>query len=170
MKDFTGFELGVTAEPVALETMEDDRAAALALALQARRKIRIFTRDLDAPLYDNPPFAEALSALLLSTPQARLHILLQDSGRAVTQGHRLIELSRRFTSSVQVRRPPEEHQDFPEAFLIADDAGLLHRRFANRYEGTVDFAAPREARRLMGFFDEVWELSAPDPEMRALHL
>lgn len=170
MTDFSQFELGKTAETVALENIEDHRLAALALAQQARRKIHIFSSDLEAPLYDNLPFATALVKLILRSQHSRILILVQDSGRVAREGHRVIELARQFPSYVHIRRPPEEYLDHPEAFLIVDDIGVLHRRLNYRYEGTVNFAAARQARTLQQFFSKVWDVSVPDPELRQLYI
>ncbi len=170
MTDFSQFELGTTAETVSLESIEDHRLAALALVQQARRKIQIFSHDLEAPLYDNLPFATALVKLVLRSQYSQILILVQDSNRVAREGHRLVEFARQFPSYVHVRRPPEEFLDHPESFLIVDDIGVLHRRLNYRYEGTVNFAAARQARTLQQFFSKVWDVSAPDPELRLLHL
>ncbi len=171
MEDFDELEPDVTTEPVALSTVEDTRLAALTLARQARRRILIFTRDLDPPLYNNLLFTTALLNLILrSKHHAQIRILVQDPDHAVKHGHRLLDLCRRFSSFIEARRLPEEYRNHPEAFLIADETGLLHWRYADRYEGTVNYSAPRAASELARFFTNVWELSVPDPELRSLQL
>jgi hypothetical protein len=95
---------------------------------------------------------------------------LQDGRSAVQSGNRLIELARRLSSRIQIRRPPVEHRDFAATFLLADDSGYLQRPFHDRYEGTASFNKPDTNRRLKQSFMEVWEHSQPDAEMRRLHL
>ena len=164
------FILGVTAAPVALETREENRIAACALARQARSHLCIFTRDLDPPLYDDLCFLDAVTALATRSRFARVRVLVQNSEKAVKYGHRLIELSRRLSSFIQLRRPHADYQDYNEAFLVADGVGLLHRALAHRYEAEVDFKAPLRARLLLKFFDEAWDKSEPDLELRRLHI
>jgi hypothetical protein len=97
-------------------------------------------------------------------------MLVQDPRPIVKDGHRLIEVARRFSSFVALRTAHPDYQDYNETFLIVDETGLLHRRIADRYEGTVHFTAPRLARERLAFFNEVWERSEADPELLRLHL
>lgn len=47
---------------------------------------------------------------------------------------------------------------------------LLERKLATRFEGRVSFKQPLEVRRLSSEFDEAWERSTIDPELRRPHL
>ncbi|WJW74404.1 hypothetical protein QVG61_07715 [Thiohalobacter sp. IOR34] len=156
--------------PLALGSRDDNRAAVLALAGQARRRIDIFTQDLEPALYDCGEFIEVLTRLVLGSRQARVRILAVDLSRAVREGHRLIEFCRRLSSYAAIQRCHEDDRERSDAFLLADDHGLLHRRLASRPEGLVDFDAPAEVRRLRSEFETLWARSAPEPDLRRLHL
>ncbi|MBI5042143.1 MAG: hypothetical protein HZB57_13360 [Gammaproteobacteria bacterium] len=162
--------LGETAGDYALTSRDDNRRAAALLASQARRVIELFTPDLEPALYDQTPFIDALSQLAISGPRARIRILAKDFERTVKEGHRLMELARRLSSYVELRRVHEDYRDNNETFLLVDDYGLLHRRHAPRFEGTFSCKAPLEVRRLRAFFDEVWDRSEADADLRRLHL
>lgn len=162
--------LGETAGDYALASRDDNRRAATLLASQARRVIELFTPDLEPALYDQTAFIDALSQLAISGPRARIRILAKDFEHTVKAGHRLMELARRLSSYVELRRVHEDYRDNNETFLLADDYGLLHRRHAPRFEGTFSCKAPLEVRRLRAFFDEVWDRSEPDADVRRLHL
>src|SRR3569623_653391 len=152
MQSIDDFNLDETSTPLSLETSEDNRAAALRLVQQARRSLDIYSRDLDKAI------------------QGAVRILVKDSSRAVKYGHRLIPLCQRLTSFIEIRRPPEEYRDYNEAFMVVDRLGYLHRKLADRYEGTAYFNAGHEARRLLIFFEEVWRASTSDPNLRRLYL
>src|SRR5512139_1746565 len=92
--------LGITNGDIALRTIEQNRATALAMAQQARNYIQIASRDMDALLYDNEPFIEALTALAKRHAKSRVDILVWDSMAAVKQGHRLTTLAQRLSSYV----------------------------------------------------------------------
>ena len=170
MENLKNFELGNTDTKIVLDTSEDNRIAALALAQQAQRSIRIFTRDLETLVYNTQDFIEAVTRLATFGQYSLIHILIQDSTHVVKNGHRLVELAYRLSSKIKLRKPCYEYRNYNEAFLVADEDGLIHRRLADRYEGTASFHNPMEARNLAKFFDEVWEKSEPDPELRRLHL
>ncbi|NIR61582.1 MAG: hypothetical protein GWO02_19865 [Gammaproteobacteria bacterium] len=162
--------LGESTPAMALSTMEDNRVAARAMAAQARRTIAIFTRDLDPPVYDDARFLEAVTRLATRSSRARVRVLVSDPSRAIGYGHRLIERGRRLTSVFEVRNPHSDYKEYPSAFFVADGCGVIFRQLAGRYEASCCFHAFAQARELTAFFDEVWERSAPDPEMRRLHI
>ncbi|MDX1455653.1 MAG: hypothetical protein R3217_09375 [Gammaproteobacteria bacterium] len=151
-----------------LETASDNRAAAVALAQQASRRISIFSRDLDPAVYDDPAFLDAVRALATRGGQVMIRILLVDATRATKEGHRLIELSRRLSTFVQVRKPHRDYLDMGEGFLIADETGLLYRKLSTRWEGTADTHDPMGAREKLKLFDTIWEKSQPEIESRQL--
>lgn len=170
MINIENHKLGETDETIQLATSEDNRIAAIALAHQADRSLRIFTRHLDSPIYNNKGFVDAVTQLAIRSPSSFIRVLVQDSTPAVKDGHRLVELGHRLSSIIKFRKPAEEYKDFNEAFLIADEVGLIHRKLADRFEGVANFKTPLEGRDLSKFFDEIWEKSAQDPELRRLDI
>ena len=169
MIDIDKLVLGETIDAVKLESSEDQRLAAVALMQQARRRVDIFSRDLDKKIYDYRPFLEALQALAVNH-HGQIQILVKDSGKAVKYGHRLIPLSQRLTSLIEIRKVAEDYKEYNEAFLIADETGYVHRRHADRFEGITRFNAAKEARELLVFFNEVWRNSAPDTDLQRIYL
>jgi hypothetical protein len=169
MRDFSNFILGETSEHVEIDGSDDQRGAALALVRQARRTVDIFSRDLDKRIYDNRPFLDALQELAVAR-HGLIRILVKDSGKAVKYGHRLIPLSQRLTSFIEVRKVADDFKEYNEAFLVADETAYAHRKYSDRFEGTVRFSAAKEARELIVFFNEVWRSSAPDPDLQRIYL
>ena len=162
--------LGSAHELLALGGVEPIREVSADLVRQARRELRIFTRDLDARIYDQQDFLDAVKGLALNSSQSRIRILLQDDQPAVKNGHRLIEIARRLTSSIAIRIPIAEYRHHAASFLVADSSGYVYRELSTVYEATADYHGPLEAQPLIAFFDEVWERSLPDPELRRLYL
>lgn len=170
MIQLDGRRLGEGDAPVTLVSRDDQRIAAARLVQLARRSLDIYSRDLDAAIYDDQDFIDAVRSLAIATKHKAVRILVKDSSRAVKYGHRLIPLAQRLTSFIEIRKPPAEYRDYNEAFLVVDGCGYIHRKLADRYEGLAHFNAGRDARRLVEFFDEVWQSSAPDPDLRRLYL
>ena len=162
--------VGETSDEYALSTRDQNRRAAALLATQARRQLDLFTPDLEPALYDQTDFIEALTRLVVDNPRARVRILAKDLERTVREGHRLVELGRRLSSYVEIRRVHEDYRDDNQSFLLTDDYGLLHRRFAARFEGSLSCKAPLEVRRLRALFNEIWDRSEPDANLRRVHL
>lgn len=169
MKDFNQYIIGESKEKILVESIDENRAAALALAQQAKKSLHIFSHDLDAMVYDNSEFLEAAKNLAIAHKHSFIHIIIHDSRKIVQQSHRLVELSRRLSSSIHIRKTPTELKSHTEAFCIADETAILRRVLDNRYEGYVNFYDRLECKNILDFFKIAWEKSTPDPELRRLH-
>lgn len=169
---FTGspeeFVLGETRGEHRLEQPWETVDAALALVRQARRAVRIFSHNLDAPLYATSDFTQAVSEFARRSPHTFVRILVRDPTPAIRQHHPLVDMIRVLSSHIEARRTAAEWIDEPFAFLVADDHGLLYRPYGDRFEGIVDFAAGAGAVERRRWFDYVWEQSQPEPEFRRL--
>ncbi|MCO6413611.1 MAG: hypothetical protein J5I92_12810 [Thiogranum sp.] len=169
-RQFVELRLGVSDIEIDLATRAETQHATDLMAGQAQFSLDIFSRDLDGLLYERQAFLDALTALCRRNRKSRIRFLVQDPVSAVRRSLRLLELSRKLSSSVEIREPHQDYQHFNEAFMIVDECGLIHRGLADRYEGTANFYAPVEARRKLAFFTEVWERSEVNPEFRRLYL
>lgn len=146
------------------------RSHALALMQQASRTLCLYSPDLEPWLYHHSSIQQACTRFLLSHRNSRLRILVRDSSRAVRDGHRLIALSRKLSSHVQIRRCHPDHP-FPEgAFLLADDLGLLMRPEPDQFAGYAKYQDPARVRQLQRLFDQTWDTSILDPDLRSFLL
>jgi len=170
MQDIQNHRLGESHELLSLESAADHRTVALAMARQAVRTLHIFTRDLDHAVFDTPEFEEAASHLARGSQYSRILILVQDSGAAVRRGHRLVDLAQRLSSKIEIRKPVAEYADVNRAFFVADETGYITRQLADRYEAVANFSDRLAARDLVAFFNEVWQRSQQDSQLRRLHL
>lgn len=170
MIDFNEYVLGESKEKLLVETMEENRHAAVALATQASRSLHIFSLDLEPIVYDNHEFVEAVKNLAITHSKAQIQIIIQDSRKLIDHGHRIIELARRLSSSIHIRKTPPDMKKHTQAFLIADETGILHRTIGERYEGYVNFNDRFEAKNILDFFKITWEHCVADPELRRLHI
>lgn len=166
------YRLGETVEEVQLDSVEENKQAAIALATQARHSIDIFTQDMDDGIYNNEDFSQAIFILSKKHPNTKIRILVQDSAAAVRNGHRLIRLAQQLTSSVFIHQPSQEYRHEHAAFLLADQVGLLYRANASHrnYHASVNFMAAQRASKLSEFFNEVWEHSTPDMQTRRVYM
>jgi hypothetical protein len=168
--DFSHAVLGESSGKIVFDGAEANRLAALRMAEQAMHSLRITSRDLDAALYDNEPFLEAIKNLALRSHRARLYILINTAEPAIKNGHRLIELYQRLSTSIEIRVQGNRFQDYNQSVLIADESGYIRRRLSDRYQAEADFASGRIAREMIKVFDEMWAEAVTDPNLRRLHI
>ncbi|MDQ7075420.1 MAG: GNAT family N-acetyltransferase [Gammaproteobacteria bacterium] len=163
-------QLGITGLTFQVDSLKDSQQAALFLAQQAKRTIRILTRTMDPMLLSNEAFVDALSQMIRSGQRANVQILISDPSNAIKAGHRLTQLCQRLSSFIQVRRLQKEHNDLNRAFIMADDTGLLLRNQGEQPQGLLKLHAGAEAKEMNHFFLQAWEMSSPDPEFRQLSI
>jgi len=150
---------------------KDEFAEAVAdIAAVAARSLAIFTPDLEHGVYDSKRFLETVKHLVLSRTHARIRVLVSHPDRVPLSVNRFLHVGRRLSTFIEFRRLPESFQDRDDAFLVADGAALVYRAKADRWEGVADTSEPRMARRYLGEFDQMWQLSENAREIGELRI
>lgn len=157
-------------ELIEFTTREQNRDLARDLALQAQQSIQLFSATLDNSLYDQSDFIEAVSTLAKRSPKTRVQILVRDSSALLKKGHRLIELSRRLTTAIQIHNPSGEGCQKTMELMLVDQTGYIHKKHADYYHGEASFNDRRLTHEWHRQFNNMWEVSTPDPEIRRLHI
>lgn len=164
------FQLGQHPDLERFSRPEQAQAHALALLQQARLSLSLYSPDLESWLYSHSSVQEACTRLLLASPKNRLRILVRDVGKPVRQGHRLLNLARRITSNLHIRRINPDHPSDESAFLLADGYGLLLRETPEQYAGYALYNDPGRVRQRQAQFDQAWDISVLDPDLRSFLL
>lgn len=170
MENYANYQLGGESQALTLENSSDNYQLALSMLQQTRRDVAILSRHLDGRVYDTAEFIHAFTQLAVQHPRCRIRLLLKDVEPLVKYGHRIIELSRRLSSMIGIRTIHENYREYNEAYMVFDERGIIKRHYADRYEGIANFNDPKQARELIHFFNEIWNVSEPDPNLRRLHI
>ena len=168
MINFDQFKLAITDEVINIDNRDDTREAATVMVKQCSRTLDIISRLLDPPIYDSTDFIEAVRQFLVTRRKPKIRVIVFDPATIVRNGHRLIELSGALSSFVEIRKAHHEHNDYNESLLVADKVGYIHRKNAERYDGTVNFNDKRQSRYLMKGFEEMWDTATSDPNLRRM--
>lgn len=171
MFDFSEYELGKSTQGAfKIDKREENAEAALELVKQSQRKLAIISHDLDPHVYNQDDFLEAVKKLALKNRHAEIRILVFEPEKIVQKGHKLLDLSRKISSFIEIRKPSKDYKKFNEAVLIADEVGYLYRENVERYKAKVNFNSRRESKYLLEVFDEMWETAQSDPNLRRMHI
>jgi hypothetical protein len=146
--------------------MHEVRDASLKVAKSAQRLLSIFTADLEPLIYGEEPFIEAIKRLVLARSYAKVRVLLADPSRAMVDNNRFLALARRLHSCIDMRTMSPEYPASAGAFIIADDKALVCRQQIDRWDGIAELNDPTVVRRYLNFFDEVWNLSMQESQLR----
>ena len=155
---------------ISLSSRDEVKIMNIALTQKTSRNIDILSRHLDNSIFDVSDFIEAIKQLSISSKFTRIRILIKDPDPMIQKGHRLIDLIQQLTSSIEVRTINDEYKTYNEAFSLYDGKGVIYLRHADRYEGMANFDRPRLVTELSNKFNEIWEHSVQDPNLRRLNL
>lgn len=164
------FLLGSHAPLERFEQPQQVQAHALALLQQARHSLCLYSPDFEPWLYSHSSVQEACSRFLLANPKNHLRILLRDVSRPVKQGHRLLNLARRLTSNLHIRKLNPDLPSEEAAYLLADGHGLLLRPQVEQYADYALYNDPGRVRLRQAQFDQAWDASVLDPDLRSFLL
>ena len=153
-----------------ISTQEEMRQAVIKVALEAKRKVSIFTHNLEPGIYDDPELLEIIKRLVLSQTYARIRVLIADPARAVKNGNNFVHLGRRLNTYIEFRHVHEDLRTHSEAFCIADQTALVYRLQAQRWDGITDTYEPAVAKLYGTMFDEIWLESAVEMEFHQLSI
>ncbi|MEM9103316.1 MAG: hypothetical protein AAGB12_13445 [Pseudomonadota bacterium] len=157
-------------EDIVLQSLEECRLATQKAFEIAKINIHLFCQNFEPRIYDNNSLINLTSELLRLQRNSRVKILVQDGKQLVKNGHRFVELSQRLSSKFEIRKIHHDFSTLTQSFLIVDSKCLIYRPHFERFEGTINFAAPRSCDDKEKLFQSIWEKSEPDSELRRLHL
>lgn len=143
---------------------------AVDLCTSARRYLRILSPNLDHEVFDTEALRDAISGLARRSRYTDIRILVTDTRAIVRRGHRLVELARRIPSLVHIQ-VISEHPDLnDDVMVIRDRDGLLFKPGDSEHQGIYEPDSKAITEAYVEKFDELWERSAPDVELRRLGL
>ena len=155
----------------AIDGREALSAARLQLLAAARHRLALHLPLLGRDDYGSDAELAELKRIATSGRRAGIRILLHDPAAALRDGHRLITLFQRLSSSIAIRTPMEDaDRQNAGAWLVNDTGGYLYLPDASRPQGRMALAERAAQAPLQQQFDEIWERSARASELQSLDL
>lgn len=170
MYTFESYQLGEDNDLVQISTSGEQHAAACTMSRQSKREICIISRELDPLAYDVPEFIESVKKMVLAHRGSRLRIIVFEARLIVSRGHLLLDFATNLPSFIEFRTPGKEYKSFNESLFVADNTAYIYRNNSDRFDGTLSFNDRRKAKVFMDVFEEMWNRSTPDPNLRKMTL
>jgi len=141
---------------VYLNNNEEIRENIIKISTNALKSIKIFTPDLEPTLYDNALFRENLIQLVQGNRHAQVQILVSDMSLSIQQGHQLLRLAQKLTTSIKIKISSEEYSEINCSFILVDQTHFVFKR-ENSRQHAVQANSRNRADKLLEFFDPAWE-------------
>lgn len=146
------------------------RETALDVARQTRRQLRILSNQLDPAIYDHADFASALSQLVRGYRNAEIRLLIVDSDDLSLSNHAILNLQRRLSSAIRIRKIGDVTATIDENYLVADGRALLCYPVREPEMAWADYNNVPLAQDYTTRFDQRWQHAVEDPNLRILQL
>jgi len=145
------------------DTRDSLHAALLQLVQEARHELAVVAPALDPGIWNSTAMGAALGRLATGHSRNRIRIVVEDSENLLAACARLVELARRVSDIVQIRRLGETHRGLNAVIAVADHNGCLLQPDAGVLNATLDLETPRQAAPQLLRFEEIWEAADPLP-------
>jgi predicted GNAT family N-acyltransferase len=146
------------------------REVAEVLIGQARQHLRILSYNLDPDTFDTTTMAEYISRLARKSRYTEVRILLVDPSIAIKRGHRLVTLQRKLSSSIHMRKPLCEPYEIKENLILVDQCAIICQSVKEPETIWANFNNKPIAQNYIVQFDELWERSQEDKDLRQLEI
>lgn len=168
--DLSDCTLGETRTLFTVSQLSENLAAIERLLQQSHNSIDIFSHMLDHRIFDQDTVIEAIRNMAVGNSRARVRILVREPQFMINNGHRILELARRLSSYIDIRKTHQHYAQTRRMYVIADQRGYLYKESDERYEGLVSFYDLAQSREWLNSFNEAWEHSQAITDFRRLHI
>ncbi len=165
---FKNFLLGVTTERVAIDTRQLNHDAVIKLLNSAHNDVVIVSRHLDPTIFNKEDFTQSATEFIRRNKTASLRILVKDTAALIKTNHRVLNLSQKVSSKIEIRTICDEFSQFNQAFLVADTMGYLYNSKSDLYDAEVNFNDYEKSKELMDKFTSIWGQCIQDTGIRRL--
>ncbi len=136
----------------------------------ARQSIRVFDVDLSGTGWNDAARAGKIVAFLKARRNARLDIVVHDTGWIERSCPRLTRLLRYYGHAITILRTGEDAKHAMDPLIIVDDQHYLHRLHIAQARATLRIAEPDAAKPLIERFDAIWSSAEPGVSATVLGL
>jgi hypothetical protein len=127
----------------------------------ARHSIRVFDVDLSWMGWNEPARADKLVAFLRASHNARLDIVVHDTGWIERSCPRLTRLLKQYGHLITICRTGEDAKHAMDPLMIVDDQHYLHRLHVAQPRAVLGVAEPDSAKPLVERFEAIWSSAEP---------
>ncbi len=151
--------LGPIVPRLVFASLDDARYAMRAVIGRAQRRITIASPRLEPELYEHPAVLQALTRFILGPGYTRVRILLTAAEAAPGPEHALLALSRKLSTSFEIRVIPASVPTPTATYLVADRDATVLRLNAGEWSGMYALENPAAARTHLSHFESLWQVS-----------
>lgn len=148
--------------------VQDYKSSVKDLVSQTKQKLLILSSDLDSYVFNTNEIVDYISSLARKSRYTETRILVTDTTTMVKQGHRLLELQRRLSSRISIRKISIEPHLIRHNLVISDNVGFICQSVNDPEKAWGNYNNIPTARNYMTEFNEYWGQALEDSDLNVL--
>ena len=165
----SNYTLGFTREEFETVSFEQLHSLTCSMLEQACKSVEILCYDLTPRIYNHADIVEKMKQAIIHH-KVQVRILVEHVDTVVSQDHLILGLYHKLTSFIELRKTADTYKTGFRSYLVVDGHGFIKRENAARMEGACNYNDPNVCRDLLSEFNEIWEHSHSDPNLRGMRL
>jgi len=165
----SNYTLGFTQEEFEPDSFEHIHKIVCSMVEQASKSIEVLCYDLTPRIYNHADFSEQLKQTIIQS-KVKVRILIHNVDTFIHHDHMVLSLHRKLSSYIEIKKTAESYKNTARSFIIVDQRGFVKRENSERVEGQCNFNAPNICRDLLSEFNDTWEHSLVDPNIRGMRI
>lgn len=153
-----------------LESYHQNQVALVLLIGQCNNLINIYSHTLCPQIFNTPLVIEACERFCLKNHRTKINILINESRPITRISHRLLGLSHRHSSSIFFKKVNPIIENREDDFVCFDKSAFFQLPNHLHYAAICNFADASRTSRFLSYFNDAWDRSETDPELRAMSL
>lgn len=150
--------------------IEEYHSSVLDLISQTNSTLRLLSFDLDHKIYDSIEIVNAISALARKSRQSDIRILVAETSMIVNHGHRLLDLQRRLSSKISIKKVSCEPHLLTQNLVLADNLGFICQSIREPDNIWGNYNNQPTTKTHIEAFDGLWNHAVNDRDLQLLKI
>jgi len=146
----------------------DYKLCAEQLVSQTQQKLLILSADLDQQVFNTATMVDYFSVLARKSRYTDIRLLVTNTSSIVNRGHRLLDLQRRLSSKISIRKASCEPHLIKQNLIIADNIGFICQSVSEYEKVWGNYKNLPVAETYVSEFNELWGQASEDRNLSLL--
>lgn len=148
--------------------IRDYRNSVLDLVSQTRQKLLILSFNLDPYVFNSREIVDYVSTLARKSRYTDTRILVSDTSAIVKQRHRLVELQRKISSKISIRKITTEPHLIKHNVIVSDNIGVIFQSIKDPEKAWGNYNNAPVAKNYTAEFNAHWGQASEDRDLSIL--
>jgi len=155
-----------TNETFKLRSYARGQQALARLFEQAQVSIKIYSHSLCPALFNSGTVIDACEQFCLKNHRSQIQIIVEETRQVTQISHRLLSLAHKHSSSIFLKKMKADTPKRNDDYVCIDRSAYFQLPSSQHYESICNFSDANRTAVFLTHFNDAWDVSFVDPELR----